>query len=332
MGYNSEYGIIANELTEILQKRLAGLSKSQVDAVIRDVLKETDTVNKLKDIILSLLIGGATSELVRNYIVSEKFALSVTYGGIKPKLSATIHKLGKDAQNILSNTVKQSLTEGASWTKAMYNLRNQDLTIGDLPDYIRKSISGSKADQQRARAMVRRLSSRTSPTTAVKNAYGRILDAVESDNQKALAKAIDSAVNNKIKYNTARIARTEYAYASAGASQKMIDDDPDIIGWVSRVSDNRPIGFHDICDMYNGQFFPKSVPILQPYHIQCMCHAEIVYKGGRMKKAWSEDVSQKWLDDNPDLAKKMVRGKPERITPEMVIGYKNPRTAKKIQY
>jgi hypothetical protein len=332
MGYNTEYGIIADELTEILQKRLAGVGKSDVDEIVREVLKDTDTVNRLKDIILSLLIGGATSERVRNYIVSESFALSVTYGGIKPKLSGTIHKLGKDAQRILSDTVKQSLTDGASWTKAMQNLRNQDLTIGDLPEYIKKAISGSKSDQQRARAMVRKLSSRTSPTTAVKNAYGRILDAVESDNKKALDKAIDSAINNKIKYNTARIARTEYAYAAAGASQKMIDEDNDIIGWVSSVSDNRPAGFHDICDMYNGQFFPKSVSILQPYHIQCMCSAEMVYKGKKMRKEWSEDISQKWLDANPDLAKTMVRGKPEKITPDKVIGYKNPKTAKKIKY
>jgi hypothetical protein len=63
-----------------------------------------------------------------------------------------------------------------------------------------------------------------------------------------------------------------------------------------------------------------------------MCSAEMVYRGGKMRKEWSEDISQKWLDANPDLAKMMVRGKPEKITPGMVIGYKNPMTAEKIKY
>lgn len=121
------------------------------------------------------------------------------------------------------------------------------------------------------------------PNRALKTSYKELLDAVESCSDKALRRAVRTAVEEKSRYVAERIARTESARAWYQGFLKDTMDDPDVVAYRWVESTRHPT--EDICDEYakaddyglGPGIFPKDKAPELPAHPHCLCHYEKVY-------------------------------------------------------
>ena len=117
----------------------------------------------------------------------------------------------------------------------------------------------------------------------MKTSYKALLDAVESCSDKALKRAIRTAVEEKSRYVAERIAKTESACAWYQGFLKDTMDDPDVVAYRWVESTRHPT--EDICDEYakvdayglGPGIFPKDKAPELPAHPHCLCHYEKVY-------------------------------------------------------
>ena len=131
--------------------------------------------------------------------------------------------------------------------------------------------------------MVDRLAQNGAPNRVLKTSYKELLDAVESCSDKALKRAIRTAVEEKSRYVAERIARTESARAWYQGFLKDTMDDPDVVAYRWVESTRHPT--EDICDEYakvdayglGPGIFPKDKAPELPAHAHCLCHYEKVY-------------------------------------------------------
>ena len=205
------------------------------------------------------------------------------------------------------NTIKEQLKQGAHAMKSAralydgYNTTDNVVRKQILPKYLQDVVNFSrrsdltKNDVIALKKLVRkefdRLAQNGVPNRALKTSYKELLDAVESCSDKALKRAIRTAVEEKSRYVAERIAITESARAWYQGFLKDTMDDPDVVAyrWVERVerveSTRHPT--EDICDEYakvdayglGTGIFPKDkVPVL-PVHPNCMCRLRPVMTG-----------------------------------------------------
>lgn len=144
-------------------------------------------------------------------------------------------------------------------------------------------------------------------TKGLQAAYNGVLDALATENDEKIAKAIDVAVQEKTRYFAERIARTEKARAYADGIMYKYASDPDCIAFKWKLSSRHPCD--DICDLYaradlwgmGAGIFPKDkVPTL-PVHPNCMCRLIPVYSGS--KRVTSETPRNRILDGGMEYLK-----------------------------
>jgi hypothetical protein len=123
-----------------------------------------------------------------------------------------------------------------------------------------------------------------SDESKLRAAYSEVVKAIETGVAEKIDKAVDIAIRHKARYLGERIARTETARAHfegwAGAQMA----DPDVVGFRFFLSNSHPEP--DICDMQCGVDFglgpgvyPKGQFPDYPFHPNCICEYESVYRG-----------------------------------------------------
>lgn len=177
-----------------------------------------------------------------------------------------------------------------------YNTTDNVVRKQMLPKYLQDVVNFSRRSDlgkndvialqklvRKARRVVDRLAKNGAPNRALKTSYKELLDAVESCSDKALKRAIRTAVEEKSRYVAERIARTESARAWYQGFLKDTMDDPDVVAYRWVESTRHPT--EDICDEYakvdmyglGPGIFPKDKAPELPAHPHCLCHYEKVY-------------------------------------------------------
>lgn len=203
------------------------------------------------------------------------------------------------------NTIKEQLKQGAHAMKSArtlydgYNTTDNVVRKQMLPKYLQDVVNFSRRSDlgendvislqklvRKNRRVVDRLAQNGAPDRALKTSYKELLDAVESCSDKALKRAIRTAVEEKSRYVAERIARTESARAWYQGFLKDTMDDPDVVAYRWVESTRHPT--EDICDEYakvdmyglGPGIFPKDKAPELPAHPHCLCHYEKVYASG----------------------------------------------------
>ena len=122
-------------------------------------------------------------------------------------------------------------------------------------------------------------------TAGMRAAYSQLMDALETQNEKALNKAIYAATQERTRYFADRIARTEMARAYQDGFLLKWDNNDDCVAYQWKLSGRHPR--YDICDLYakanlygmGPGIFPKDKVPRLPAHPHCMCFLKPVIRG-----------------------------------------------------
>ena len=157
------------------------------------------------------------------------------------------------------NIIKAQLKQGAHAMKSAralydgYNTTDNVVRKQMLPKYLQDVVNFSRRSDlgkndvialqklvRKARRVVDRLAKNGAPNRALKTSCKELLDAVESCSDKALKRAIRTAVEEKSRYVAERIARTESARAWYQGFLKDTMDDSDVVAY-RWVESTRPL-------------------------------------------------------------------------------------------
>ena len=142
-----------------------------------------------------------------------------------------------------------------------YNTTDNVVRKQMLPKYLQDVVNFSRRSDlgkndvialqklvRKSRRIVERLAQNGAPNRALKTSYKELLDAVESCSDKALRRAVRTAVEEKSRYVAERIARAESARAWYLVFLKDTVNDPDVVAyrWVESIRHT----IEDICDEY----------------------------------------------------------------------------------
>ena len=298
-GFSRKYRKKAKQVEPLIQKYLdEGMAPAQA---VDKALKETDfkayMTKAVKDAMLSSAVIGAGS-----YTAGKSTPLDEAWDPSGMTLSEKLHGTSKAMRNHILNTIKEQLKQGAHAMKSAralydgYNTTDNVVRKQRLPKYLQDVVNFSRRSDlgkndvialqklvRKARRMVDRLAQNGAPNRALKTSYKELLDAVESCSDKALKRAIRTAVEEKSRYVAERIARTESARAWYQGFLKDTMDDSDVVAYRWVESTRHPT--EDICDEYakvdayglGPGIFPKDKAPELPAHPHCLCHYEKVY-------------------------------------------------------
>ena len=298
-GFSRKYRKKAKQVEPLIQKYLdEGMTPAQA---VDKALKETDfkayMTKAVKDAMLSSAVIGAGS-----YTVGKSTPLNEAWDPSGMTLSEKLHGTSKAMRNHIINTIKEQLKQGAHAMKSAralydgYNTTDNVVRKQMLPKYLQDVVNFSRRSDltkndvialqklvRKARRMVDRLAQNGAPNRALKTSYKELLDAVELCSDKALKRAIRTAVEEKSRYVAERIARTESARAWYQGFLKDTMDDSDVVAYRWVESTRHPT--EDICDEYakvdayglGPGIFPKDKAPELPAHPHCLCHYEKVY-------------------------------------------------------
>ena len=298
-GFSRKYRKKAKQVEPLIQKYLdEGMIPAQA---VDKALKETDfkayMTKAVKDATLSSAVIGAGS-----YTVGKSTPLDEAWDPSGMTLSEKLHGTSKAMRNNIINTIKAQLKQGAHAMKSAralydgYNTTDNVVRKQMLPKYLQDVVNFSRRSDlgkndvialqklvRKTRRVVDRLAQNGAPNRALKTSYKELLDAVELCSDKALKRAIRTAVEEKSRYVAERIARTESARAWYQGFLKDTMDDPDVVAYRWVESTRHPT--EDICDEYakvdayglGPGIFPKDKAPELPAHPHCLCHYEKVY-------------------------------------------------------
>ena len=298
-GFSRRYRKKARKVEPLIQKYLdEGMTPAQA---VDKALKETDfkayMTKAVKDAMLSSAAIGAGS-----VTMGKSTPLDEAWDPSGMTLSEKLHGTSKTMRNNIINTIQQQLEQGAhamNSARALYdgyNTTDNVVRKQMLPKYLQDVVNFSRRSDlgkndvialqklvRKTRRVVDRLAQNGAPNRALKTSYKELLDAVELCSDKALKRAIRTAVEEKSRYVAERIARTESDRAWYQGFLKDTMDDPDVVAYRWVESTRHPT--EDICDEYakvdayglGPGIFPKDKAPELPAHPHCLCHYEKVY-------------------------------------------------------
>jgi hypothetical protein len=258
-----------------------------------------------------------------------KWFLNKTWPDEKFSLSQTIAK--KKYREVIKKEIKGQLKQGSTWIKLSRSLSDKELVKGVLPEYINdvlktakraglspKELKAYRAAVKRAERNINRLALNGAPNKALKKAYTKILEATKTGNEQAISNSIARGVSEKARANAERIGRTEIVRANTLAEQQIIDEDEDVVAWRSVLNSRHVIT--DICDFYANAdlyglgpgIYPKAVRIPIPYHPNCFCLIEYIYRKDVTRVTIDNKQAQKWLKEHLTLRSKMMNKEGEK--------------------
>ncbi len=251
------------------------------------------------------------------------------------KLSEKIHGAGVKMRSAIIDTLQAQMFHSKTWTdtaRALYDgySKGENAFTGgrdiisrqELPQYIQKVLlatgdSETAVAQQLALENINKLAKGGAPNKALQTAYNELLEAVQEGNEKAIEKAVETAINEKSRYVAERIARTEMARAYADGFIAKIKDDPDIVAVKFKLGSRHPA--FDICDMYaradmfnlgKGVYPKDKLPPL-PIHPHCLCRYSEVIDGEVDTGKVADNVQNagdKWLEGLTEYQRRAVLG------------------------
>ncbi len=251
------------------------------------------------------------------------------------KLSEKIHGASVKMRSAIIDTLQAQMFHSKTWTdtaRALYDgySKGENAFTGgkdiisrqELPQYIQKVLlatgdSETAVAQQLALENINKLAKGGAPNKALQAAYNELLEAVQEGNEKAIEKAVETAINEKSRYVAERIARTEMARAYADGFIAKIKDDPDIVAVKFKLGSRHPA--FDICDMYaradmfnlgKGVYPKDKLPPL-PIHPHCLCrYSEVINGEVDTGKAVDnvQNAGDKWLGGLTEYQRRAVLG------------------------
>ena len=250
-------------------------------------------------------------------------------------LSEKIHGAGVKMRGEIIRTLQIQTRNNQGWMKAAralydgYSKSKNAWTGGkdiirqqEIPKYIQKVFLATNdaktaAAQRQALDKINRLANGGAPNKALQAAYDELLESVKDGNEKAIQKAIQTAINEKSRYVAERIARTEMARAYADGFIAKMNQDADVVAVKFKLSGRHPT--FDICDMYakadmynlgKGVYPKDKLPPL-PVHPHCLCRYSEVYVGEvdtEKEKPRIREAGDKWLEGLTEYQRQKVLG------------------------
>ncbi len=309
----SQYSQQFRKLSQLVAERVLELLAQGVDInkAISQALQENSFFGRNKEVLMSILFKAAAFGFgidpgkVANPTEIKRILLYEAWAPDKMNLSERLHGVSQEMRQEIVDTISSSMRQQKTVLDMArdlydgYNSGKKVINQAELPEYLDRLQRAAKRAAQGDRDILRefnqalkaaqrnvgKLADNDAPTKALKAAYSELVSAAENLNEKALEKAVHTAVEEKSRYLAERIARTETSAAWGEAFFTKHEDDPDVIAYRWRLSSRHPR--FDICDLHaNADFYglgkgvyPKDKFPKRPAHPHCFCLVEPVYEG-----------------------------------------------------
>jgi len=263
--------------------------------------------------------------------LGEKLSL-MPWAADKLVLSSKLYGLDLAMRQTISGTIADQIRNGTNWvqmSRALYDGYGfpEKIQRAELPEYLKALVSAAQranpndpatiAEVKRlariANRNIDRMAQDGAPNRMLKAAYRQLAEIAEKGSAKALAKAVDVAVNEKSRYLAERIARTEGARAWSEGFWAQNYSDPDVVGVRWRLSSRHPkfdiCDFHATANMYGlgPGVYPKGKNPPHPAHPHCTCRLVPVFDGevgaarARVQKGGNEFLRSLTAKQRQDL-------------------------------
>lgn len=286
-----------------------------------------------RDILADILVGfgddyttelaAAMTRTLRKSISAESVGeIKIGKVTLKNKLIKDAAVVSADVERVIKKHVKgwQSINKLAVELYDGYTADKQVIEWSprnrDLPLYIRDVLRDRPTQIQLAK-ITRRAVNDKIKTPALRAAYNELLAEVERGaGFNALSKKLNVALNERMRFQTNRIAQTELHRAWSDAQAKELLDNDEIEVVTFKLSSSHPAT--DICDVYAMQdlyglgkgVYPKDKAPAVPLHPYCRCRLQ----GSLTKKAdgakhnpnAQKELMQSIAKQNEDMARKMA--------------------------
>lgn len=204
------------------------------------------------------------------------------------------------AKSIFDGYGNGGIIPEASLPKFINDLTKLNITGGSTPE--------AKQLQRKVLRSVRDKVSRLT-TPGVRAAYTELTHAIDKGNEERINKALETAVQEKTRYNAERIARTENARAYADGQVNRYMNDDDVVAYKWRLAARHPR--FDICDFYANAdlyglgkgVYPKDKLPTLPAHPHCMCHIQPLTELDIQENKQHKGINQAGLDYIQTLTK-----------------------------
>ena len=322
---------------EILMKQ----GKSPEEA-IRQVFKEYGVEDWLQANVSSVIVGTAQDalgqELAKDLPAAALLeALSNPWDGSGLTLSEKIHGASNTMLNDVITTVRKQIHLNKTvkdTAQALYDgyrgghvVRQQELPkyMDELTRWTRRSrenlseaeVKDLQRSIRKVRAQAEDLVDDSSTYNHFRTALNSLLDKMDKGSEKAVQKAILTAIEEKSRYVAERIARTEAARARYDAFIARYGEDDSVVAYQWKLGSRHPA--EDICDMYahadlyglGAGVFPKDRAPVNPAHPHCLCHYAPVYASELKGKKRSDNVEGRgnsWLKRQPLHIRQAILG------------------------
>ena len=309
----SQYSQQFRKLSQPVADRILELLAQGVDInkAVSQALQENKLFGRNQDVLMSSLFKAAAygygiePEQVSKPAEVKRILLHEAWAPDKMNLSKRLHGSSKEMRQEIIDTISASMRQQKTVVDMArdlydgYNSGEKTINQAELPKYLDRLQRAAKRAAQgdkdalrefnkalkAAQRNIEKLADHDAPTKALKAAYSELVAAAESFNEKALEKAVHTAVEEKSRYLAERIARTETSAASGEAFFAEQQDNPDVIAYRWRLSSRHPR--FDICDLYANAdlyglgkgVYPKDKFPKRPAHPHCFCLVEPVYEG-----------------------------------------------------
>lgn len=198
-------------------------------------------------------------------------------------------------REMVARTIEEQLAKSASYRETSLAIfdgykKGGVIPTQDIPKYLNETITvarhvGIPRDEMMKLLNPVRRQIVKGTTAGMRAAYSQLVDALETQNEKALSKAIYVATQERTRYFADRIARTEMARAYQDGFLLKWDNNEDCVAYQWKLSGRHPR--YDICDLYakanlygmGAGVFPKDKVPLLPAHPHCMCFLKPVIRG-----------------------------------------------------
>lgn len=327
-GWRKQANEAIKRLYELLQ------SGMKVEIAVNQLRKEYVDLFRLKGIEDAVIEAAAYGYGVMPKVLVEADRNAIAEAVEQPwsadgmKLSEKLHSTDRAIHRAIQDTVQFQVNNNSSVmeiVRELYDGYNSGKAVVQrpetLPRYMHRitrklgTTRNESREIERALKKVDELAQNGAPNKALKTAYNELVNAIESGSDKALRRAVATALEEKARYIAERIARTETARAYADGFLSRYDNDPDVVAYEFKLSTRHPD--IDICDMYadcdmfnlGKGVYPKDQIPLIPLHPHCLCRYVAVYKPKNQPKNQREKAVREWLEKLSETERKRVLGK-----------------------
>ena len=198
-------------------------------------------------------------------------------------------------RELVARTISEQIKKSASYRQASLAIfdgyrQGGIIPVQNVPKYLQETIVAARYagiprnELMKALRPIRRQIEKET-TAGMRAAYSQLMDALETQNEKALNRAIFTATQERTRYFADRIARTEMARAYQDGFLLKWDNNDDCVAYQWKLSGRHPR--YDICDLYaranlygmGPGIFPKDKVPRLPAHPHCMCFLKPVIRG-----------------------------------------------------